>query len=66
MGFSRLRSVLDVTATVLVIAAAAAVLTLTVRNWRQASAQGPRQPSAPTLPKAPPPQAVRAKTERRK
>jgi protein-disulfide isomerase len=49
----RLRSILDVVATVLVIVAAGAVLALTVRNWRQAPAQVARQ--APTPPAAPQP-----------
>ena len=51
----RLRSFLDVMATVLVIVAAAAVLTLTVRNWRQTSAQAARQPRAPEVPTLPQP-----------
>src|SRR5688572_18203350 len=49
----RLRSALDVIATVLVIVAAGAVLALTVRNWRQAPAQVARQ--TPTPPAAPQP-----------
>jgi protein-disulfide isomerase len=43
---ARLRSALDLMATVLVIVAAAAVLTLTVRNWRQAPAPIARQTPA--------------------
>lgn len=49
----RLRSVLDLVATVLVIIAAGAVLTLTVRNWRQAPAQSTGQTPAPPLPMGP-------------
>jgi protein-disulfide isomerase len=54
-GQGRLRSVLDLIATVLVLVAASAVIALTVRNWRQASAQTTRQAPAPTPPKAPQP-----------
>jgi len=51
----RLRSVLDVMATVLVIVAAAAVLALAARNWRQSSAQAARQQPAPKVPTSPQP-----------
>jgi protein-disulfide isomerase len=54
LGVARLRSVLDLMATVLVVVAAIAVLALTVRNWRQAP-QAARQAPAPTLPKTPQP-----------
>jgi protein-disulfide isomerase len=52
---ARLRSVLDVTATVLVLVAASAVIALAVRNWRQAPTQVARQPPAPAIPTAPQP-----------
>jgi protein-disulfide isomerase len=47
----RLRSVLDLIATLLVVAAASAVLALAVRNWRQSPAARP--PAAPAVPAAP-------------
>jgi protein-disulfide isomerase len=49
----RLRSVLDLAATVLVIVAAGGVITLTVRNWRQAAAHTTGRAAAPTLPMEP-------------
>jgi protein-disulfide isomerase len=50
-SIGRLRSVLDLISTVLVIVAASAVIGLTVRNWRQGPAQTSRPPLA-TPPKA--------------
>jgi protein-disulfide isomerase len=47
---SRVRSALDVLATVLVLVAATAVIALAVRNWRQAAGPPARQASAPTVP----------------
>src|SRR5437762_8272655 len=53
LDLGRVRSVLDLLATVLVLVAASAVIALAVRNWREARAQPARQASAPTLPKEP-------------
>jgi len=53
LDMKRLRAVLDLLTTVLVLVAATVVIALAVRNWRQAPIETVRQAPGPELPKTP-------------